>query len=489
VSGLYFLVSLVTLTLVIPYSVFSYFEEANLTVEVAVSFAIMLYTAVRLSSLAAIGRPHLLRITFFVFIYVWIGLAGTAQIIADDYPWLPPMHKEEDVLPALLEVVLAIVAFEAGYLWFRLRPPATPRAGGMFHGLNLVISDRAVVWLSVVSVLLTLIGMQQFGFNHLFLTRAAMQVVWDQSQTKSEFLLTVTTLRTPSLIAFNVIAYNALRRWPTLNRERKRFYFMMGALMGALYFVANYPPGQTRFWLGAVLLTPAFALPRWRRWFAPMWVLAFAVGLTVAFPYLDLFRRATTVEAAFQQLNLNEAVTKKMLHKGDYDILQMTLDGYRFHEKREGSSMGDNLVGAALFWVPRSIWTNKPWGTGQTVAESFGRSFTSLSAPLWMEFFYAFGWAGIAALMMLYARLCAWGENLYERSLVPGAPDSLSRLLVPYWAGFHMLVLRGDLLNGVAYPSLGLAMLLATAIAPRIWGRGPRPAPPSTRPANRRSYL
>jgi hypothetical protein len=473
VSGLYFLVTLVTLTLVIPYNVFSYFDEADVTVEVAVSFMIMLYTAVRLAWLAAQGRPHLLRITFFVFIYVWVGLAGTAQIIADEYPWAP-LHKEEDVLPGVLQVALALVAFEAGYLWFRLRPPTAPRGTGVLQGLNLVISNRAMVWLTIVACGLTLFGMATFGFDNLFITRAAMDAVWHKAGSKAESLVASTLLRAPSLVAFNVIAYNALRRWRTLNQQGKRFYFVLGVFMAGVYFVANYPPAQSRFWLGAVVLTPAFALPRWHRWFAPVWILAFASVLTVVFPYMDLFRQSPTVEAAFRQLNLNEAVTKKLLHKADYDVFQMTLDSCRVHDKREGSSMGDNLKGAALFWVPRAIWRDKPWGTGQTVAEAVGRSYTNLSAPLWMEFFYAFGWVGIGGLMLLYARACAWGESLFERSLMPGASDSLSRLLVPYWAAFHMFILRGDLLNATAYSAFGFAMLLATAILPRIWGRKPR---------------
>jgi len=471
IDGVALLGSWILLVLVIPYAVFSYFDEIEFSTEVIVSLSILFYCALRLTWLAGLGKPKLLSITFFVFIYVWVGLAASAQLIAGQFPW-EAMHKDEDVLPALFEIVLAIVAWEAGHLWFRLRPPAAS-TGRAFEGLSLVIPDRAVVWLSVVALGLTLIGMKTFGFNHLFLTHAAMASVWASAGTKAESLVGSILLRAPSLIAFNVIAYNGLRRWRSLNKERKRFYFVMGIFMGALYFVANYPPAQSRFWLGAVVLTPAFALPRWRRWFAPMWVLGFAAGLTVVFPYMDMFRRATTLEQGFQQFNVNEAVTKKLIQKADYDAFQQTIDGYRFGERIEGSTMGRNFIGAALFWVPRALWSGKPNGTGLEVAESNDRFFTNLSAPMWMEFYYGFGWMGIAGLMLVYARFCAWGESLYERTLLPGAPDSLARLMVPYWAAFHIFMLRGDLMNATAYSSFGYVMLLATAILPRVWGRNP----------------
>ncbi len=464
---LYVIVTWVSLVLIVPGLVFIQLPEgADLSTEAAISAAILLYCATRLSWMAGQGRPRLLSFTFFLFVYVWIGLAATAQLAVNDFPW-QRMHMPEDLLPGILEVVLAIAAFEAGLVWARLRPAAA-NAAPAFRGMSLAISDRAAVWLSIVAVALTVLGMYSWGFNHIFITRAQFEQV--VAGTLAEGLVARTLLRAPSLVTFTVIAYNALTRWRTFNQERKRFYFLLTLLLGVLDYCANYPPAQSRFWLGAVVLTPAFALPRWRKWLAPMWIIGLAGGLTVLFPYLDLFRHAGSVSQAIDQLDTSESAVDKMIHKADYDVFQLTLDGYAYGE-RAGLTWGENFLGAGAFWFPRAYWPGKPYGTGVEVATFFHRSFTNLSAPLWMESYYAFGWLGIVFVLMLYGRLCAWAETLYERSVAPGAPDSLARLLVPYWAAFQMFTMRGDLLNAVAYSSFGYLILIGTAVLPRIWGR------------------
>jgi hypothetical protein len=469
-NALYVIVTWVALGLIVPGLVFVQLpEEAGLTTEGWLSVAILFYCTTRLSWMAGEGKPRLLTFTFFLFIYVWIGLSATAQMAVNDFPW-QRMHMPEDLLPGILEVWLAIAAFEAGLIWARLRPPSA-NASSLFSGLNLSISDRAAVWLSAVAIVLTLIGMKSWGFNHLFITRAEVDRVMF-SGTMAESLLSRALLRTPSLVAFTVILYNALRRWPTFNQQRKQFYFVLALILGGFYFAANYPPAQTRFWLGAAILTPAFALPRWRKWLAPLWIIALAGGLTVVFPYLDLFRHAGSVSEAVEQLDTSETAVTKMIKKPDYDVFQVTLDGYVYGEQA-GPTWGSNYAVAALFWFPRAYWPDKPYGSGQEVAKYFRRSFTNLSAPIWMEAYYAFGWFGIGLILMLYGRLCAWGEILYGRSLLPGAPDSLARLMVPYWAAFQMFIMRGDLLNATAYSAFGYAILLGTAILPRIWGRKP----------------
>lgn len=463
----YAIATWVSLVLIVPVLVFVQLPEgAELTPEVCLSVAILLYCATRLAWIAGQGRPRLLTITFFAFIHVWIGLAATAQIAVNDFPW-DRKHLPQDVLPALLEVVLAIAAYEAGLLWARLRPPASD-ASSAFRGLSLAISDRAAVWLCLIAIGLTLVGAWSWGFNRLFLTRAEVEASF-HGLTQAESLLTRAILRTPSLIALTVILYNALRRWHGLNRNRKRFYFVLSLLLVVLCFVANYPPGQARSWLGVVILTPAFALPRWRKWFAPMWIVALSAGLTVIYPYLDLFRHAASISQAFDELNTSESAVDKMIHKGDYDVFQLTLDGHAYGDAA-GPTWGTNYLAAALFWVPRANWPTKPFGTGVEVATFFRRPFTNLSAPIWMEAYYGFGWLGIGVVLLLYGRVSAWGETLYARSLLPGAPDSLSRLLVPYWAGFQIYIMRGDLLTATAFSSFGFAMLLGTAILPRIWG-------------------
>ncbi len=59
------------------------------------------------------------------------------------------------------------------------------------------------------------------------------------------------------------------------------------------------------------------------------------------------------------------------------------------------------MLGTLLFWMPRSVWPDKPLDTGVMLAEYKEYGFTNLSSPLWGEFFIDFGWVGLVAGMLL----------------------------------------------------------------------------------------
>src|ERR1041384_3585771 len=89
----------------IPFLAFRLLDWDDITIEIAVSVGILVFSATRLAWLAGVGRPRLLIMTFYIFIYVWIGIAATAQLVADTFPIEKRVHLEEDVLPSLMIVV------------------------------------------------------------------------------------------------------------------------------------------------------------------------------------------------------------------------------------------------------------------------------------------------------------------------------------------------------------------------------------------------
>ena len=115
----------------------------------------------------------------------------------------------------------------------------------------------------------------------------------------------------------------------------------------------------------------------------------------------------------------------------------------------EGYSYGNQLLSALLFFVPRSIWENKPLSTGQFIGDHLiyhhGFNYNNLSNPLVSEGYINFGIYGVVAMAFLLAlvivKLLAWLKS-----------DDFSKKIIALYFSIHLLfLLRGDFANGFSY--------------------------------------
>lgn len=127
----------------------------------------------------------------------------------------------------------------------------------------------------------------------------------------------------------------------------------------------------------------------------------------------------------------------------------------------------DPFIAGAVFWVPRAIWPEKPVGFGSTLTQilepqlvSIGQSLAALNQG---EFFYAWGWVGVAVgvvLTGLYVRLL-------DRSLLDAAQAgaaSRSRLLLLC----ALIVVISDLPNLVWAGSYGHVTRIVLRLVPLL---------------------
>src|SRR5205085_620826 len=128
------------------------------------------------------------------------------------------------------------------------------------------------------------------------------------------------------------------------------------------------------------------------------------------------------------------------------------------------------LLGAALFWLPRSVWPDKPFNTAFIVADDIGFPNRNLDSPLWAEGYVDFGWVGTAVLLagsglvarrlddgfVLVRRVrAAVGRSGVVRSAIP-----LAAVAVPVIAGYEYILLRGSLLQAMARLAVMVVLLL-----------------------------
>ena len=118
---------------------------------------------------------------------------------------------------------------------------------------------------------------------------------------------------------------------------------------------------------------------------------------------------------------------------------------------------GMQLVGALLFWLPRSIWAAKPISSGYYVAHTTGLSWDDLSMPIWGEGYINFGYFGVIIFTIAFAALLARLDSKYWCITVKRLKD-LNAISYFVLLGMLMFILRGSLISAWAYT---VALLLA----------------------------
>jgi hypothetical protein len=133
---------------------------------------------------------------------------------------------------------------------------------------------------------------------------------------------------------------------------------------------------------------------------------------------------------------------------------------------RDGHRFGRQLLGSALFLVPRTLWTGKPVDTGDLMHDAVGYpTRLNQSSPLWTEFYVDGGFLLVILGFLGYG----WISARLQRRLDEQHPFSLGAVLVPILAGYQLYVLRGSLLGATPRLAvlLGLVFLTTSTVGAR----------------------
>ena len=410
--------------------------------------------ALRIAFLAT-QYPRYLTLTFYFFIYIWIGWAGAYQIYLWQFTW-PVVHTPEHMRKVVLLVLLAIACYEiGGFFGGRKARPLT--AAG--YGTTRMTSFNRMLLLAGLSLFGLALGVAVLGVDGVLGTRAKFQA--GALVDSTSLIMTTFAMRTPCFVLLIVTLQVLQTRWRQLNQPRKRLLLALMLLALAVTAVADYPPSLPRYWMGPVVFTILMVLTPWSRFSASAWIIFLVLGLTWVYPRADAFRRAPTVAVGWDRLINNEGVQDQML-SSDYDVLQMSANAIVYTE-HQGLNWGSNFLVAGLFYVPRSIWSNKPQRSDLVISNGLGYQQKNLSVPLWAEAYLALATGGVAVVFLIYGYWSRVADMLYNkgRSLYGNAMTGTASLLVPFLASFQFTFMRGNLMNGVAYSFVAIALIVA----------------------------
>ncbi|GAB2631804.1 hypothetical protein GCM10027168_73780 [Streptomyces capparidis] len=430
-----------------------------------VSAALALQCVVVLHSGTALARVltdvtvRIVAFGFWLFAYVWLGLAPLAMLSTGVYP-RGFVVDDATAFAATAVVEVGLLAYSAGAVLGGWR--AHRRSAVLEPLLARRVAPVRVLLLCGLALLLAVVLIpQQGGVGTFFASRQAANEAAGGGGDSAGRALAAWGLSVPAFWA--LVALVHVPRLPFGDRTLRQVRWALLPVLLALNVVVNNPVSQPRFWAGTVLLTLVFAArvtrrPRVFRYGAA----AIMVAVLAVFPYSDYFRYDE--REPVRVVSLAEQFTTN----GDYDAYQQIQTGLDYVGVHGHSPSA--ALGPPVFFVPRAVWPDKPGDAGIQLARHAGYEFDNLSAPLWVE---SYMWAGIPAVVVVFALFGAVGRRVDEvRERLGGREGTLAALLVPAFAFYQLILLRGSLMAIVG--PLFLLVVVPLCVTTR---RGPRPSP------------
>jgi hypothetical protein len=235
-----------------------------------------------------------------------------------------------------------------------------------------------------------------------------------------------------------IFIYLYKRNKQFFNREQKLKNFILLWFLIVFSIFLNLPSSIDRSQT-AILYIPMIII------FSKIWEKPFMMqtstlgGILILFPFLDQFRR-------FNPEQFNFKIKLSHLQSAHFDAYQNFVRAIEM----DFISYGNQLLGAFLFFVPRSFWPEKAIGSGSVVAVDQNYEHLGISMPFIGEGFVNFGIIGSSLFMFLLGVLLgnldriAWKvKNLNQDCL----------FLYYYYLLFGMVffTMRGDLINSMAF--------------------------------------
>lgn len=454
VDGLVRFFVAVALVVVFPWLVITASPDGGRNTVWVLSLVIAAWSGLRLASIISAGVPRLFEFSFWLYCYLFMGLAAAAQIHSNDMAGTTSGLDPSQDLPTVIVIAVGIAAFEVGALIRRstqVDAPPIDTSAVLVEGS--ASSVNRSLWLLAATAPVAIVFILMVGPANFFTNRTDFSDITNATLDSSVLPI----LRAISWIPALVVLHRIISRRRSQPGSKLNGPELLGvAVAGALILFANNPLTSSRYAFGsmvlslAVLLGACATVQRSRRT-----MLLVIVGFVLVFPLADTFRRPEAREVTISVLD-------EYSGNPDYDSFGQISNAITVVGD-EGFSYARQPLGVALFWVPRSVWQDKPVDTGAYLAEARGYRYTNLSAPLWSEFYLV---GGYFAVFVGFAGL-GYGLVVADRRLVQGLrgerPYSVAGAFMPFYL---IILLRGSLLQAAA---------LVAALGVSIWMTRPAP--------------
>lgn len=341
--------------------------------------------------------------SFWVFCYVFLLICPVYQDYLGVFPW-QDNYTKSTITYSWFIVFLFCFCFSIGWYF-----------SSKSKNKNLMLADGVDVPLGNIYLLYFI---SFLGLIYAFSNLGGVGVVFSAREevfavTTGDVVTTMITqaaLRIPLFVCSLVLFDQILKSNKVYSVKNRIIVYSTIALV----VVINNPISTPRFWFGCVILSYFLVyLSNMKGRWNFIFILMNLFLLLIVFPLASVFRKTTDV--SLDDFLLKMDLSGTLVLSPDYDAFQQVINSV-VTVQEVGNTYGSQILSAIFFWIPRSIWSEKSYSSGQYIGESLNYSFTNLSSPLVSEMYLDFGIIGVVLLSSLlgwfYYRLSSLSYSL-----------------------------------------------------------------------------
>lgn len=336
---------------------------------------------------------------FWYFQYLFMFLAPFCNYLSLYFPWDFFIDDTKIIQSLLIVAIWNIVYFFAYYSKSRLLDNYINKA----FLTRYLVCDREcpkyfpkyIFWMSIFSFFILV---ELVGFTNLFFRSSNVVSLSDST---IAFIVRSFLKALPVIACMILIALNKNKYYQN--------YYMHIFILFIIAVCSNFPTSTSRYWMGSLLggiILFAFCGKAYSR------VIDYFIlfGMTVVFQVFTFFKFNGIDDFLSGQYDYPGIIQN--FNKVDFDAFTM-IARILIYVEDYGIAYGNQLLNIIFFFVPRSIWVDKPLVTSIMVVTTQNQIFTNLSCPLPAEGFVNFGFLGVLIFAFLYAKFNRYFDNLY----------------------------------------------------------------------------
>lgn len=380
-------------------------------------------------------KPYSLNMMHWFFVFIFYGMAGFIQYMHNRFPW-STTASDETLQKVLLVIILWIFSYMFGS---KITLKFDKKFKVKFEGLNskLHYTNNFVILSTLISVSILVLVLSTVGIE-ASLSRGGPSAFEHDTQIGGLLL---------NSIFRNVIVYGLAISIINVKKNRKGGLWVIVQVL--CLSIVNSPISMARFnvaiiYLGLLLLTFSFMKKGIK------FILIFFFSFILIFPTINAFRNLSFGDISLQAVfndTVNGVATE--LLAGDYDAFAMIVNTFDYVSEN-GSTLGTQLLGALLFFIPRVFWPSKPEGSGHTVLLARGAQFTNVSSPLIAEGLVNFNIIGVIIFAFFFGKFTSYIDKMYWKG-EHRKEHRIIDIIYPFMLFMFFFMNRGDLLSTFSF--------------------------------------
>nr|WP_274972805.1 O-antigen polysaccharide polymerase Wzy [Bacteroides fluxus] len=358
---------------------------------------------------------------FYVFYYFFFGIAPAFQYMEKVNIWGGTLFTEEDYILTTIISLISLVIYR--YLNHLFRKQSEKRMRQISNmNSNLYSSENVNSWvLVIISLLSFFVYFKLVDFDVLrLLIRGGDEIEMTSSSTSTSSYLLISKFIRPMSVA-SLLIFKML--------DKKNI--VVEVLLWLILLLANSPFGMARFSVAAFYMPILFLYSsKLKKKYNFSILLVFSI--LIVFPFLNQFRY-------WGEGDITIGFNFDMFLVGHFDSFQMFMRVI----KEDIITYGRQLLGVLFFFFPRSLWPDKPIGSGHFVAGESNLYFDNVSMNFLGEGYLNAGFGGI----ILFLFFIAWFNAYMDTRFWKSDPNNIFKVNYYLLLGMEFVILRGQLMS------------------------------------------